>query len=394
MFEEPVIEISTVEVKTVTPDTSIGKAIGIMEQNSFHNLIVLGGTTDEIHMVNIQDLLMASNPESPVDVFMFKPHCIHKDTPAIDAIVEMLGSGQRAAPVVDSGGKLLGIVTEYDVMKRGVHSFILKDTEVEDAMTADVVYVERTASIGKARSIMRKNNLGHLLIVDEHNRLTGILTEGDILRRIYKPKQRMTAGEYKGEKVPRMGQPVYMVMSTPVITATPDANLAEVAGLMCEHDIRAVPIVKKDQSLRGIVTMHDIMRYLSEFRERRRVNIEIQGEIEDEYKDLAMRIIDTEVRKIVRLARRVHWIKLVIKKERARGGVSYHRIGVHVKTPDKLYVGYGEPGGTQTLIAARGAGEIEKRADKRRWDFIAALKDALLSVRTQMEDDKDRHKRK
>ena len=106
--------------------------------------------------------------------------------------------------------------------------------------------------------------------------------------------------------------------------------------------------------------------------------------------ELATRIIDTELRKIVRLARRIHWIKIVIKKERDRGGVSYYKIGAHVKTPEKLYVGYGEPGGTKLLMAARGAGEIEKKADKRRWDFIATLKDALLSARAQMEDDKER----
>ena len=392
MFEEPVIEISTKEVKTIAPDTSIGKAIGIMEQNKFHNLLVLDSDSseNEIYMVNIQDLLLASNPDSPVDEFMFKPHCIHRDTPTIDAICELLDSGQRAAPIVDADGKLVGIVTEYDIMARGAHSFILRDTKAGDVMTRDVIYVDKTASIGKARSIMRKSNLGHLVIVDDHNRITGIITEGDILRRLYKPKQRMTSGEYKGEKIPRMGQPVSHIMSSPVITTTMDANLADVASLMSEHDIRAVPITKKDLSPRGIVTTHDIMRFLSEFRAKGKVNVEIQGTIDEAYKELATRIIDTELRKIVRLARRVHWIKIVIKKERDRGGVSYYKIGAHVKTPDKLYVGYGEPGGTKLLMAARGAGEIEKKADKRRWDFIATLKDALLSVRAQMEDDKER----
>jgi len=390
MLEEPVIEISTKEVKTITPDTSIGKAIGIMEQNKFHNLIVLDSDSseNEIYMVNIQDLLLASNPDSPVDEFMFKPHCIQKDTPTMEALCELLDSGQRAAPIVDADGKLAGIVTEYDIMARGAHSYILRDTAVGDVMTGDVIYVDKTASIGKARSIMRKSNLGHLVIVDEHNKITGIITEGDILRRLYKPKQRMTSGEYKGEKIARMGQPVSLIMSSPVITTTMDANLADVAGLMCEHDIRAVPITRKDMRPRGIVTTHDIMRFLSEFRAKREVNVEILGTVDEAYKELAMRIIDTELRKIVRLARRIHWIKIVIKKERDRGGVSYYKIGAHVKTPEKLYVGYGEPGGTKILTAARGAGEIEKKADKRRWDFIATLKDALLSVRAQMEDDK------
>ncbi|MEA3488593.1 MAG: CBS domain-containing protein, partial [Euryarchaeota archaeon] len=126
MFDEPVIDICTKEVTTVTPDTSIAKAIGIMETNKFHNLVVLDST--EIYMVNIQDLLLASNPESHVDAFMFTPHGIHKDTQTIDAISELVNSGQRGAPIVADDGTLVGIVTEHDVMRRGSDSLILKDT--------------------------------------------------------------------------------------------------------------------------------------------------------------------------------------------------------------------------------------------------------------------------
>ena len=113
MFDEPVIEISTRDVVTTTPDTSIGTAIGIMEKNKFHNLVVRA--SEGIYLVNIQDLLLASNSDSHVDEFMFKPHSIYKDTPTIDAIRELMDSGQRAAPVVDDDEALVGIVTEYDL---------------------------------------------------------------------------------------------------------------------------------------------------------------------------------------------------------------------------------------------------------------------------------------
>ena len=124
MFDEPIIEASTREVVTIMPDTSIAKTIAIMEKNKFHNLVVLDSA--EIYMVNILDLLIASNPESYVDEFMFKPHCIHKDTPCIDAICELTDSGQRAAPIVDDNGELVGITTDYDIMKEGSKSQILK----------------------------------------------------------------------------------------------------------------------------------------------------------------------------------------------------------------------------------------------------------------------------
>lgn len=393
MFDEPVIEISTREVVTITPDTSIATAIGIMEKNKFHNLVVRANANDAMYLVNIQDLLIASNPDSHVDGFMFKPHGIHKDTPTIDGICELMDSGQRAAPIVDDGGALAGIVTEYDVMRRGAESRILKDAEVRRVMSWNPLCVEKTDSIGKARSIMRKNNIGRVLVVDEMSNLLGIVTGGDILRKIYKPKRRMTAGEFTGEMVTRMQQPVSVIMNVPVITADVDANLADVADLLQQHDIRGVPIVK-DRVPRGIITVLDIMRYLRMLKEEAMVEVEIQGALDEEYKGLAERIIETEVRKIAKFARRIHWIKIVIKKERDRGGVPYYKISAYVKTPDNLYVGQAEPKLIKTITAKTDDVVEEMKVRKRRWNFIEVLKDALLSVERQIAEDRGRRRTK
>jgi len=390
MFDEPVIEISTMDVVTITPDTTITKAIGIMEKNNFHNLVVL--TSDDIYLVSIQDLLMASNPESYVNEFMFKPHCIQQDTLIVDAICEMIDSGQQAAPVLADNGDLVGIVTEYDIMRRGSESRFLRDTDVRKIMSREPICVKKRDNIGKARALMRKNNIGRVLVVDDMDSLIGIVTGGDILRKIYKPKRKMTSGEVKGERVTRMAQPVSQIMSFPMITADMDANLADVANLLQTHDIRGVPAVR-DGIPEGIVTIQDIMSYLSTLKERAMMNVEIQGALDDEYKELADRIIETEVQKIVKFAGKVHWIKIVVKKERDRGGTSYYKIGVHVKTPDKLYVGSAEPGGIKTIITGREGEDVEVKAGKRRWDFIAVLKDAFLSVEGQIEEDRSRRKK-
>jgi len=390
MFDEPVIEISTKKVTTVTPDTSIAKAIGIMEKSNFHNLIVFDSAA--IYMVNIQDLLLASNPESHVDAFMFRPHCMHRDTLTIDAITELVNSGQRGAPVVADDGELVGIVTEHDIMRRGAESVILKQVSAAEIMSTDLICMEEAESIGKARSIIRKSNLGRILVVDSADNLVGIVTEGDILTKLYKPKRKMTTGEIKGEKGTRMEQPVSHIMNSPVITADVDANIAAIAGLMQKHDILAVTIVK-NHDLAGIVTISNIMRYLHELREKAKIDLEIQGSIDAEYKELADEIIDTEVKKIARLVNRIHWIKIVIKKERDRGGLSYPKIGVHVKTPNKLYVAHGEPGGAKTVITAKGSDDVAHKGEKRRWDFIEVLKDALSSVRRQIENERGKSRR-
>ena len=388
MLNEPVIEIATKEVITITPDTPISKAIGVMESNNFHNLIVLDENND-IHMVTIHDLLLASSVNENVEALMFKPHCIEQNTPVMDAICEIINSGQRAAPIVDEKGNLVGIITDYDIIKRVGKSELLKDIKVSKIMTKSPITIDKDESIGKARSLMRKYNIGRLIVLDKEGNPTGIITEDDILRKIFKPKKKMTVGDYAGEKVPRMAQPVSIIMNSPLITADVNTSVTDVAKLMEHHDIRGVPITKKG-TLRGIITRIDIMKYIKNLREESVIEVELHGEFDEEMRELAERILMTEVKKIVKQSRRLHWIKLVVKKEHDKGGVPYYTVKVYIKTPRKLYVAEGKPKLSISKRMEMEGEDIHLIVEKQRWDFIEVLKDALLSVQKQMEMDREK----
>lgn len=56
------------------------------------------------------------------------------------------------------------------------------------------------------------------------------------------------------------------LMTHPVVTVTPQASLAEIAALLAERGISAVPVCNPDGTLAGIVTEMDVLR---PFRERR-----------------------------------------------------------------------------------------------------------------------------
>lgn len=388
MLNEPVIDIATKEVFTITPDTPISKAIGIMDNNNFHNLIILD-ENNEIYMVTIHDLLLASSVNETVENLMFKPHCITQNTPVMDAVCEIIESGQRAAPIVDEDGKLVGIITDYDIMKRSGTSELLKDVKITKIMTRSPITIDKTDSIGKARSLMRKYNIGRLIVLDNEGNPVGMVTEEDILRKIYKPKKKMTVGEFAGEKVPRMAQPVSIIMNTPLITAEIDSSVADVARLMEKHDIRGVPITKKG-TLRGIVTRIDIMKYIKNLREESVIEVELHGEFDEDMKELAERILMTEIKKIAKQSKRLHWIKIVMKKEHDKGGVPYYTVKVYVKTPRKLYVAEGKPKLSVSKRIDMEGEEVNLVVEKQRWDFIEVLKDALDSVLKQMEIDKEK----
>ncbi|HIP17388.1 MAG TPA: CBS domain-containing protein [Methanothermococcus okinawensis] len=388
MLNKPIMEIATKNPVTITPDTPISKAIGIMEKHHFHNLIVLDN--EDIYLVTMHDLLLASSLNESVETLMFRPHCINQNTPVMDAVCEIIESGQRAAPIVDDNGKLVGIVTDYDIMKTAGNSELLKEVKITKIMTRNPITIGIDDSIGKARSLMRKYNIGRLIVLDREGNPTGIVTEDDILKKVYKPKKRMTLGEVVGEKVPRMSQPVSIIMNTPLITIEIDSTIADVAKLMEKHDIRGVPVVKRG-TLRGIVTRIDIMKYIMELRRESVIEVEIHGEFDEDMRELAERILMTEVKKIVKYSKRIHWIKISIKKEHDKGGdVSYYDVKVYVKTPRKLYVGEGKPKLSTTKRIEMDGEDMILISEKQRWDFIEVLKDALDSVLKQIEIDKEK----
>jgi CBS domain-containing protein len=111
-----------------------------------------------------------------------------------------------ALPVVDDEGRLIGVVSERDLMDRLAPARWRQDEAsgdaaetaesaasirdsfaaicVRDCMTAPAVAVEQTADIEEAGRIVAERGIKRLPVIDEQGRLVGMLTRGDILQAI------------------------------------------------------------------------------------------------------------------------------------------------------------------------------------------------------------------
>ena len=98
----------------------------------------------------------------------------------------------RRLPVVDVNNVLVGILTDHDVKSAQpskattleVHEvyYLLSELKVKDVMTANPMRAKRTDSVEWVALMMARHTFGGMPVVDEENKICGIITESDIFK--------------------------------------------------------------------------------------------------------------------------------------------------------------------------------------------------------------------
>lgn len=126
--------------------------------------------------------------------------------------------------------------------------------QARDAMSHPVVTVTPTTAAADAARMLCAHGFTALPVMDG-SRLVGIVTEADL---IGEPRRPAPSPHGRGEA----SQPdllVQNVMTTPVESLTPGADLKDVARMMLDQRIRSLPIVDGTRVV-GIVTRRDVLR--------------------------------------------------------------------------------------------------------------------------------------
>jgi acetoin utilization protein AcuB len=121
-------------------------------------------------------------------------------------------------------------------------------------MTKNPVYTHPEASVSEVRSMMDKENISHLPILDANNHLTGIATKRDMLKAGPSPATSLDMYEisYLLSKLT-----VDKVMTKKVFTTTENEVIEEAARTMADNNISCLPVLRGG-ILVGIVTVKDL----------------------------------------------------------------------------------------------------------------------------------------
>lgn len=191
----------------------------------------------------------------------------NKDT-IVDAATLMLEEHLGGFPIVNGEDKLVGMVTEGDIVQK--LQGIVANKEVQDEMATNLITTTPGTKIEAITKIMVRNSLRRVPIVGEdvesnskEEKLLGFVTASDILKYIGDHKLFSKLFSNEGEDV--VNVPVSDLMVKDVISVSKYDSLSKVAEIMFESNIRGLTVVDDDTGkLIGIITIRDLLKSIIE----------------------------------------------------------------------------------------------------------------------------------
>ncbi|MFQ5595236.1 MAG: CBS and ACT domain-containing protein [Anaerolineae bacterium] len=121
-----------------------------------------------------------------------EPITVTPDTPFQEALQLMREHRFRRLPVVDKQDKLVGIVSERDLLYASPSpatslsvwelNYLLSKLQVREIMTREVITTTPDSPIEDAARLIADHKVGGLPVVDENNHVVGVITETDLFK--------------------------------------------------------------------------------------------------------------------------------------------------------------------------------------------------------------------
>jgi CBS domain-containing protein len=124
---------------------------------------------------------------------------------------------------------------------------------VSQLMTTDVTTCLATDSLNRAAQIMWERRCGSVPVVDQSERVVGMVTDRDVSMAAYTQGRRLD------------DIAVTLAMSHPVCTCPASATAEEAAGLMMAHGVQRLVVVDGQRRLAGVVSLDGIARQAAEW---------------------------------------------------------------------------------------------------------------------------------
>ena len=110
-----------------------------------------------------------------------------KNTIGRDLAIKLLSGMYSGLPVVDNKGKVVGVVSEFDLLKAIKEGKKLEQVTAEDIMSKNPICVSENTPVEEIIDLMMKHNIIRVPVVRNDN-LVGVISRCDILSSIVEPE--------------------------------------------------------------------------------------------------------------------------------------------------------------------------------------------------------------
>lgn len=148
----------------------------------------------------------------------------------------------------------------------------MTDLLAKDIMTKKIITINQDASIEELSGLLLDNNISGVPVVDNDGKMIGIATEGDIIvkdtdlhfPRYFKLLDSIiyleSLTKFKNSLKKHLAIKVSEIMTSDVISCSPETPVDDIANTMVENKINRIPVLSADGKPAGIITRADIIK--------------------------------------------------------------------------------------------------------------------------------------
>ena len=215
-------------------------------------------------------------PDRVADVMTRNVMSVHPETPLGEIVRMLVDRDFRAMPVVDADNRLVGIISNGDLVEKGgvtariellsalegpalereLAASGARERTAAEVMTPDPTSVTADEQLERAAHVMAEGRIKRLPVVDETGHVVGILSRVDVLRTMGEDYPAPDAARDIGNQPVRI---VGDVMRTDVPSVRDDAPLGELLDAVTSTRLNRAIVVDADRRVLGIVTDQDLL---------------------------------------------------------------------------------------------------------------------------------------
>jgi CBS-domain-containing membrane protein len=210
------------------------------------------------------------------DMMTVNPITVPTSCPLDRLIQQLLSSIFTGIPVIDNDQRPVGIITQSDLIykvklpiklsilpekERGkLDNFLLKlpPQIAKDIMTQPAITINQDKMLMDAVTMMVKNNVKRLPVIDEDGKIVGVLARMDIFGAITQEFPDWNAFKDRKIALSHLDR-VSHVMRKDTPTVSPQTSVEEVMNMININDLEAVAVITDRGQLQGLIFEHDLL---------------------------------------------------------------------------------------------------------------------------------------